>query len=97
MHRVTWKDRRACGKNPVSTYFTYVRVTERGTSFSDLQAVVQAWHPMHCVWSTTFAHLGDAVELGVVTSAIAPRIGLERTAQSRARRTAKHNKALDFS
>jgi hypothetical protein len=35
-------------------------VTESGTSFSDLQAVVQAWHPMHFVWSTTLAQRGGA-------------------------------------
>ena len=49
LQRVTWKDRRVFGKKPVSTYFTYVRVTESGTSFSDLQAVVHAWHPMQRV------------------------------------------------
>jgi hypothetical protein len=49
LQRVTWKERRAWGKYPVSTYFTYVRVTDRGTWFSDLHAVVQAWHPMHRV------------------------------------------------
>jgi hypothetical protein len=31
LQRVTWKERRAWGKYPVSTYFTYVRVTDRGT------------------------------------------------------------------
>src|SRR5690606_33249171 len=42
LHRVTWNARRACGKAPTSTYFTYVRVTDSGTSFSDLHAVVHA-------------------------------------------------------
>ena len=42
LQRVTWKFRRTCGYVPTSTLFTYVRVTETGTSFSDLQAVVQA-------------------------------------------------------
>ena len=40
----------------MSTYFTYVRLTPRGTAFSDLQAVEQAWQPMHTVWSMTLAH-----------------------------------------
>src|ERR671923_3059404 len=55
LQRVTWNARRACGKLPTSTYFTYVRVTDSGTSFSDLHAVVHAWQPMQRVWSTTFA------------------------------------------
>jgi len=58
LQRVTWKARRAWGNMPTSTALTYVRVTERGTSFSDLQATVQAWQPMHLFWSMTFAHLG---------------------------------------
>jgi hypothetical protein len=45
LQRVTWKARRASGKTPTSTYFTYVRLTESGTRFSDLQAVLQAWQP----------------------------------------------------
>jgi hypothetical protein len=49
LQRVTWNARRACGKVPTSTYFTYVRVTESGTSFSERHAVVHAWQPMHCV------------------------------------------------
>src|SRR5512135_2248321 len=54
LHRVTWKARQTCGNVPTSTFLTKVRVTDSGTSFSDLQAVVQAWQPMHRVWSTTF-------------------------------------------
>ncbi len=46
LQRVTWKERRTCGKTPTSTAFTYVRVTPSGTRFSDLQAVVHAWQPM---------------------------------------------------
>jgi hypothetical protein len=49
LHRVTWKARRTLGKVPMSTDLTYVRVTPIGTSFSDLHAVVQAWHPMQRV------------------------------------------------
>src|SRR6185503_16154570 len=55
LQRVTWNDRRVCGNSPTSTYFTYVRVTESGTWFSDLHAVVQAWQPMQRVWSMTLA------------------------------------------
>ena len=33
-------------------------MTERGTLFSDLHAVVQAWQPMHLVWSKTLAQMG---------------------------------------
>jgi photosystem II stability/assembly factor-like uncharacterized protein len=60
LQRVTWKLRRAVGYTPTSTDFTYVRVTERGTSFSERQAVVQAWQPMHRDWSTTLAQRGVA-------------------------------------
>jgi hypothetical protein len=42
LHRVTWNARRACGNIPTSTLLTYVRVTDNGTWFSDLHAVVQA-------------------------------------------------------
>jgi len=41
------------GKDPVSMCFTQVRKTPSGTSFSDLQATVQAWQPMQRVWSST--------------------------------------------
>src|SRR5579872_435724 len=58
LQRVTWNARRACGNIPTSTYFTYVRVTPTGTSFSDLHATVQAWQPTQRVWSMTFAHFG---------------------------------------
>src|SRR6266550_1077086 len=44
----------------MSTYFTYVRLTPRGTAFSDLRAVEHAWHPMQTVWSMTFAHFRGA-------------------------------------
>jgi hypothetical protein len=53
LQRVTWNTRRAWGKTPTSTALTKVRVTPSGTSFSDLQAVVHAWQPMHRVWSMT--------------------------------------------
>src|SRR5438128_11410776 len=45
----------------MSTYLTYVRFTPRGTAFSDLQAVLQAWQPMQRVWSMTFPHCTDSV------------------------------------
>ncbi len=41
------------GIAPVSTYLTQVRYTPRGTSFSLLQAVEQAWQPMHLRLSMT--------------------------------------------
>ena len=47
LQRATWKARRACGNMPMSTALTYVPVTDRGTWFSDLQATVHAWQPMH--------------------------------------------------
>jgi hypothetical protein len=53
LQRVTWKWRRVSGKAPVSTYFTQVRLTPKGTLFSDLQAVEQAWQPMHLRLSIT--------------------------------------------
>ncbi len=43
-----------------------MRVTDSGTSFSDLHAVVQAWHPIHRVWSMTFAHKGSVLVSAVV-------------------------------
>lgn len=49
----------------MSTYFTYVRFTPRGTAFSDLHAVEQAWQPMHFVWSMTFAHFSGGVSIAV--------------------------------
>jgi hypothetical protein len=45
--------RRTLGKVPTSVYLTHVRNDPTGTSFSDLQAVVHAWQPMHRVWSMT--------------------------------------------
>jgi hypothetical protein len=53
LHRVTWKLRRTSGNRPVSVYFTQVRCTPSGTSFSDLHAVEQAWQPMHARVSIT--------------------------------------------
>ena len=54
LHRVTWKlDRVTSGKAPVSTDFTHVRYTPRGTSFSLLHAVLHAWHPMQLPLSIT--------------------------------------------
>ena len=55
LHRVTWKKRRVLGKVPFSTYLTQVRWTPRGTEFSALHAVVQAWQPMHRRLSMTNA------------------------------------------
>src|SRR3989337_3334686 len=60
LQRRTATSRRVSGKVPRSTYLTQVRLTPRGTSFSDLQAVVQAWQPMHEVWSMTQAKLVTA-------------------------------------
>ena len=53
LHRVTWNERRVSGNAPRSTYFTQVRLTPSGTSFSLLQAVEQAWQPMHFRLSMT--------------------------------------------
>jgi hypothetical protein len=47
LHLRTEKNRLVSGYSPFSMYFTQVRKVPRGTSFSDLQATVQAWHPMH--------------------------------------------------
>src|SRR6478672_6672029 len=55
LQRVTWKWRRVSGKVPFSTYLTQVRWTPRGTAFSALHAVVQAWQPMHRRLSMTNA------------------------------------------
>src|SRR5712692_10902092 len=55
LQRVTWKWRRVCGKVPFSTYLTQVRWTPRGTEFSALHAVEQAWQPMHRRLSMTNA------------------------------------------
>ena len=41
------------GNAPVSMYFTQVRKTPSGTSFSSLHATVHAWQPMHLRWSIT--------------------------------------------
>jgi hypothetical protein len=46
LQRITENIRRASGNSPFSMYFTQVRSTPRGTSFSDLQATLQAMHPM---------------------------------------------------
>src|SRR5262249_28014873 len=53
LQRVTWKCRRASAPEPVSTYLTHVRYTPRGTSFSLLHAVEQAWQPMQARLSIT--------------------------------------------
>src|SRR5688572_16740575 len=53
LQRKTAKDRRTSGTSPCSTYLTQVRKLPTGTSFSDLQATVQAWQPMHREWSMT--------------------------------------------
>ena len=52
LHRITVNVRVASGKVPVSTYFTQVRLTPRGTSCSLLQATVQAWQPMQLALSS---------------------------------------------
>ncbi len=39
--------RLAFGNEPVSMYFTHVRLTPSGTSCSLLHAIVQAWQPIH--------------------------------------------------
>src|SRR6266511_2056900 len=57
LQRSTAKCRRTAGNVPTSTFFTHVRNTPTGTSFSDLHAVVQAWHPMHLVCSITHAYV----------------------------------------
>ena len=43
------------------------RTGVRDISFSDLHAVVQAWQPIHRVWSMTFAQSGS-VEDGVAVA-----------------------------
>ena len=53
LQRSTAKCRRTCGKVPISVYLTQVRKSPTGTSFSDLQATVQAWQPIHRLWSMT--------------------------------------------
>jgi pectin methylesterase-like acyl-CoA thioesterase len=53
LQRSTAKWRRTAGKLPTSVYFTQVRKSPSGTSFSDLQATVQAWQPMQRRWSRT--------------------------------------------
>ena len=53
LHRRTAKCRFTCGKAPTSVYLTQVRKSPTGTSFSDLQATVQAWQPMQRRWSRT--------------------------------------------
>ena len=53
LQRRTAKLRLTAGNSPSSTYLTQVRNFPSGTSFSDLQATVQAWQPMHREWSMT--------------------------------------------
>src|SRR5262245_4366873 len=53
LQRSTAKWRRTCGNVPTSVYLTQVRKSPSGTSFSDLQATVQAWQPMQRRWSRT--------------------------------------------
>jgi hypothetical protein len=64
LQRVTWNARLAWGKVPTSTDFTNVLVTPSGTSFSDLQAVVQAWQPMQRLWSMTFPQRASSGRAG---------------------------------
>jgi hypothetical protein len=47
LHRSTPNERFTLGNSPSSTYLTQVRKLPGGTWFSDLQATVQAWQPMH--------------------------------------------------
>ena len=49
LQRNTAKERLTLGKVPCSVYLTQVRKLPRGTSFSALHAIVQAWQPMHSV------------------------------------------------
>src|SRR6185503_5513325 len=58
LQRSTVKWRLTEGKLPLSTYLTHVRNFPSGTSFSDLQATVQAWQPMHLRWSMTKPYWG---------------------------------------
>ena len=53
LQRRTVNDRRTSGKVPSSVYLTQVRKLPTGTWFSALHATVQAWQPMHRVWSMT--------------------------------------------
>ena len=53
LHRMTVNDRPVFGNDPVSTYFTHVRLTPIGTSCSLLHATVQAWHPIQESLSST--------------------------------------------
>src|SRR5262245_10977945 len=53
LHLRTEKNRRVSGYSPFSMYFTQVRKVPSGTSFSDLQATVHAWQPIHLRWSIT--------------------------------------------
>ena len=46
LQRRTAKCRLTAGKRPFSWYLTQVRKLPSGTSFSLLQATVQAWQPM---------------------------------------------------
>jgi cytidine deaminase len=61
---------------PTSTDLTYVRVTESGTAFSDLHAVVQAWQPIQRLWSMTFA------QRAVLEGSTAPGVRRDRQAPS---------------
>ena len=47
-------------------------MTPIGTSFSDLQAVVQAWQPMNLDLSMTLAHFGAAAPTSMTVSAPHP-------------------------
>src|SRR6266550_8180202 len=61
LHLSTEKNRRVSGYSPFSMYLTQVRNVPSGTSFSDLQATVQAWQPMHFRWSMTNPYWGCLV------------------------------------
>ena len=47
LQRRTANERFICGNVPCSVYLTHVRKLPSGTWFSDLQATVQAWQPIH--------------------------------------------------
>src|SRR6185436_1030375 len=57
LHLRTEKNLLVFGYSPFSMYLTQVRKVPSGTSFSDLQATVQAWQPMHARWSITNPYL----------------------------------------
>ena len=52
LQRITPNERRVSGNDAaVDVLHPGAELTRRGTSFSVLQATVQAWQPMHVRWS----------------------------------------------